>query len=102
MENEGIDKKCLYVQFESLTKNPKYEMERIYKYLELPEFQHDFQNVEQITQEDDAVYGMAPNLHKIRNVVEDVKPDYIDVLGEGFCKWIDEVCAGYQKSNGYG
>lgn len=102
METEGIDKKCLYVQFESLTKNPKYEMERIYKYLGLPNYEHDFQNVEQITQEDDAVYGMAPNLHVIRNVVEDIKPDYIDVLGEGLCKWIDEVCAGYQKSNGYG
>ena len=101
MKTQGVDKKCLYIRFEDLTGRPEQEMQKVYNYLGLPEFQHDFNNVEQLTQEDDAVYGMTADLHTVRPKVESVKSDYIDILGEGLCKWIDDQCAGYQQDYGY-
>tara|TARA_R110000824_G_scaffold353996_1_gene541075 strand:+ start:660 stop:1478 length:819 start_codon:yes stop_codon:yes gene_type:complete len=101
MKLQEIDKKCLYIRFEDLTKYPETEISRVYDYLGLPTFKHDFNNVEQLTQEDDALYGMGPGLHVIRPKVESIKPDYLDVLGEQLCKGIDEMCAGYQQDYGY-
>lgn len=101
MNAEDIVKKCCVVRFEDLCKNPEREMNKVYQYLELPEFIHDYEHVEQVTQEDDAVYGMTPTLHKVRKKVEFVTPDYIDVLSEGLCRWLDENCHGYQKDMGY-
>jgi sulfotransferase len=101
MTLEGTRDKCLIVRYEDLCKNTAIEMSRVYEYLGLPEFAHDFNDVEQITQEDDTVYGMTPDLHKVSKVVEVRKPDYIDVLGEGLCKEIDQMCAGYQQDFGY-
>jgi sulfotransferase len=101
MRTQGVDRKCHYVRFEDLTSRPFVEIQRVYKYLDLPEFTHNFSNVEQITQEDDAVYGMTANLHTVRPKVESLKPDYIDILGEGLCNWIDDQCAGYQYDHGY-
>lgn len=101
MHLQDVDKKCLFIRFEDLTKNPIAEINRVYDYIGLPAFVHDFKNVEQITKEDDSVYGLTPDLHVVRPEVEYVKPDYLDVLGEGLCKWIDDNCAGYQQEHGY-
>jgi sulfotransferase len=101
MALEGTNKKCLFVRYEDLTQSPDQVMQKVYEYLGLPVYEHDFNNVEQITVEDDAVYGMTPDLHKIQKEVKVLKPDYIDVLGEGLCQWIDETCMGYQQDFGY-
>ncbi len=101
MTREDITSKCLIIRYEDLCKNPATETGRVYQYLGLDPFAHDFENVEQVTQEDDAVYGMTPTLHKVRKKVEVIKPDYLEILGEGLCKQIDEMCAGYQSDFGY-
>jgi len=101
MSLEGVNQKCLYVRYEDLTQKPEQEMKRIYAYLGITEYAHDFNNVEQITIEDDAVYGMTPDLHKVNKVVEFKQPDYLEILGEGMCKWIDDTCMGYQQDFGY-
>jgi sulfotransferase len=87
MFKEGINKKVLFVKFEDFTTNPKKEMERIYQYLGLPYYEHDFNSVEQITTEDDSVYGIYGD-HKIKSKIEPVKNDYNDVLGVNASNWI--------------
>jgi len=62
-------------------------MTRIYNYLELPYFEHDFDNIEQITQEDDSVYGIYGD-HAIRKKLEPLPNDYREILGLGACNWI--------------
>jgi sulfotransferase len=84
---EGIDEKMLFIKFENLTQNPKKEIEKVYNFLELPQFKHDFNNVEQITQEDDQVYGMYGD-HTIKSKVEPVKKDYNQVLGTQAANWV--------------
>jgi sulfotransferase len=55
-------------------------MSRIYEYLCVDRFTHDFQHIPQITQEDDSVYGVFGD-HKIRPILSQNPDDYLDILG---------------------
>lgn len=84
---EGINKKMLFVKYEELAQNPEKEMTRIYEYLGVPHFVHDFDNIQQITQEDDSVYGIYGD-HTIRQKLEPLPKDFNEVLGSAACNWI--------------
>ncbi|MFA5235038.1 MAG: sulfotransferase [Sulfurimonas sp.] len=98
---EGIDKKVLFVRAEDLTSTPKTEMKKIYEYLNLPGFTHDFANIAQTTIEDDAIYGLTPDLHKIRSVVEPLVDNSARILGKDTCRWLDANIEFYQSYFGY-
>ena len=86
----GWDKHMLFVKFEDFTKDPSKEMNRIYDYLDLESYdKHNFNNVEQITKEDDSVYGIYGD-HEIKPVVSELPQDYIDILGEPTCDYIKQ------------
>jgi len=88
MFKEDINQHVLFVKFEDFSANPEQEMKRIYQYLELPYYDgHDFNNVEQVTTEDDSVYGIYGD-HVIKQKIEPQKPDYKDVLGINTCNWV--------------
>ena len=69
------------------SENPEKEIKRVYEYLGLPHFQHDFKNVQQLTKEDDTVYGVYGD-HTIRPEIVPLKKDYNDVLGKNASNWI--------------
>lgn len=94
MIREGIDKKVLFVRFEDLCSKPAAEMKRIYEYLEVPYFEHDFDAVEQITIEDDEVYGVFGD-HNIRKKVAPVPLSANQVLGRDVSKWIFDTYKWY-------
>lgn len=98
---EGINKEILYIRAEDLTSYPQREMDKIYSYLELETFKHDFDNVEQSIKEDDSVYGLTKDLHTIKNKVQPLTPDYDKILGKQICDWIDNQFAWYQQGFGY-
>jgi hypothetical protein len=60
---------------------------RIYKYLDIPEYKHDFDNVPQLTHEDDKLHGIF-GIHTIRNTVEMLPSDAKEVLGQDVSDWI--------------
>jgi hypothetical protein len=64
-------------------------MKRIYEYLELPYYQHDYKNIKQITHEDDKWYGIFGD-HIIRNKLRPVENDFREVLGPNACKLIED------------
>lgn len=84
---DGTAANILFVKFEDLTSNPDTEMQRIYNFLQVPYFQHDFENVEQITTEDDEVYGIYGD-HNIRQRVRPVPNTYKEILGPTTCNLI--------------
>ena len=84
---QGIDKNMLFVKFEDLCMYPDTEMMRIYNYLEIPYYKHDFDNVEQVTKEDDAVYGIYGD-HTIRTKVEPLHSQSKQILGRDVTDWI--------------
>ena len=68
----------------------------MYKYLELDSYAHDFQNVEQVTKEDDEVYGVFGD-HKIQKSVQFKNPDYKEVLGVNPSNWIKQNYAWFYE-----
>jgi sulfotransferase len=83
----GNDSKILFVKFEDLCLYPDAEMTKIYNYLDIPYFQHDFDNIEQITKEDDTVYGTFGD-HVIRTKLEPVTSRARSLLGKDVTDWI--------------
>jgi sulfotransferase len=83
----GYNNKILFVKFEDLCLYPDTEMQRIYQYLGIPFYQHDFDNIEQVTKEDDEVYGAFGD-HIIRTKLEPVRSKSKELLGKDINEWI--------------
>ena len=83
----GNNKHILFVRFEDLCLYPENTMKEIYDYLEIPHFEHDFDNIEQVTKEDDEVYGEFGD-HNIRQKLEVVPSKAKDILGKEVVNWI--------------
>jgi sulfotransferase len=98
---EKIDKNILFIKAEDFTEFPEVEMTKIYDYLNLKSYKHDFQNIEQSVKENDTVYGLNTNIHTIRNEIKPLKPDYNEILGKQICDAIDNNFYWYQKTFGY-
>ena len=77
---QGIDKHILFIRFEDLTLYPENELNKIYDFLEINRFQHNFKNVEQVTFEDDTVHGIFGD-HTIRKEIKPVYKQHNKYLG---------------------
>lgn len=84
---ENRDKKMLFIKYEDLTKNPKRSLESVYKYLEVPLYNHNFDKIDQLTSEDDTIYGIFGD-HQIQPQIKYSEPDYNNVLGVNAALWI--------------
>lgn len=101
MIRQGFDDKILFVKAEDLCLYPETEMRRIYEYLEIDHFEHSFDNIQQITQEDDEVYGMGTGLHTIRPKLEMKPSDAKAILGADICEWLYKTYQWYYDKFGY-
>lgn len=95
-----ISQKCLFIKFEEFTLNPEIEIEKIYKYLEIPYYKHDFNNIAQFTKEDDSFYRPFGD-HQIRNKIEPLQEDYIKILGKHNCNNIINKYNWFYKAFNY-
>jgi sulfotransferase len=86
---DGTHKNILFVRFEDLCENPNLEMEKIYDYFQIPNYQHDFNNIKQYTHENDNIYGIFGD-HIIKNKLKPLGSDWDEVLGENGCKLITD------------
>lgn len=82
-----LDKHMLFIKFEDLCLYPDFTMKQVYQYLNLPYFEHNFENIEQVTKEDDEVYGIFGD-HKIRTKLEPVRSRSKELLGNDVSEWI--------------
>ena len=97
---QGYDQNILFIRFEDFCRNPEIEIIRIYNYLGLPYFQHNFDNVEQLTQENDVIHGIFGD-HKIKNKVEPVVEDFVNILGFHNCDSIKNNYAWFYNRFNY-
>ena len=51
-----------------------------------------FDNITQITKEDDEIYGLVSDLHTIRPSLSLNAPDYKEILGLDICNWFANSC----------
>jgi sulfotransferase len=100
VHQRGWNKKMLFLRFEDLTAQPAEALQKVYRYLGVPEFKHDFNEVAQVTQEDDQIFGI-PGLHEIRPKVEPLASDYLDILGHDAVRFVQNQYGWYFKYFGY-
>lgn len=82
-----LDHKILFVKYEDLCLRPENEISRIYNYLEVPHFQHNFDYIEQITHEEDGPHDGFGD-HTIRNTLSLQPSRANELLGESVTEWI--------------
>jgi sulfotransferase len=98
--SEGYRTGIHFVEYKDLVSNPKETMRQIYKFLGESEYNHDFKNLINQHQEDDAkIYGFT-DMHEVRKELkstaqmpEDVLPKVIldAVVGAEFWRELDDV-----------
>ena len=57
------------VKYEDLLSAPQETMDKIYNFLELESFKHNFKSIRKIEEYNDKVLGFAKDLHKVRRVL---------------------------------
>lgn len=80
----GLGDRLLLVEYETLTSEPKETMDAVWDFLGMKAPDHNFDDVKQVTTEDDSVHGL--DLHTIRPKVEPVADDSATILGEALVK----------------
>jgi sulfotransferase len=72
--------RILFVDYNRFCSTPKAQMKRIYEFLELPNYEHDFENIVQEEVYNDLANGL-PNLHKIKPSLDKTTINCVDYLG---------------------
>jgi len=85
--SQGKDSQILFLKFEDLLTFPQETLNKVYDYLEVPRFVHTFDQINQITIENDRILGFGAD-HTIKNKLEPLKEDYLEVLGKHNCDYI--------------
>jgi hypothetical protein len=93
-----IEDEIFFVKFEDFCRFPEPVMRSLYKYLEIPYFAHDFNNIIQVTDQNDGFYIFN---HKIRKEVRPVKPKAIDIMGIDACNWVYDTYEWFFKKFNY-
>lgn len=76
----GFGDRLFLIDFNDMTSKPKDTFKKIYKFLDEPYFEHDFEHVERVILEDGHVNGLK-NLDKIRNKVVSMESVWQKILG---------------------
>jgi sulfotransferase len=100
VHQRGWNKKILFLRFEDLTAQPAATLQKVYQYLGVPEYTHNFDKVLQVTEEDDKIFGV-PGLHEIRPKVEPLQNDYLEVLGRDAVRHLQQNYTWYFQLFGY-
>jgi sulfotransferase len=98
--DRGYQDKILFVRFEDLTSDPQRELDKVHDYLEIPKFRYDFDNIEQVTHEDDKFHGKYGD-HKIEKAVKPVPSKAKEILGDLICEQIYDNHEWYFTEFGY-
>ena len=57
-----------FIEYEDLVSNPAAELDKLYNFLNLEPFKHDFSNIVNTVQENDEVYGLS-GMHDVRSTI---------------------------------
>lgn len=81
LKTENSNTFCI-VEYEDIVKNSKNTMNQIYNFLEMPKYNHDFNNIKKIEEDFDGKLGFPKNLHTIRPKINKTSKDPNSVLSE--------------------
>jgi len=79
--NRGYADKILFVRMEDYCKNPKQATKKMYKFLDLPLYDHDFINIEQTIHEHDAIHLPFGDHQCGSGAIRPAVEDWLDIIG---------------------
>lgn len=79
---ENNSEHLIFIEYDDLIADPQRELNRIYDFLGLERYEHDFNNVQNKTPENDIHWGLI-GLHDIRPKVEKTSPHPKEIIGMG-------------------
>jgi len=98
--HQGFQQHILFLRYEDLVSDPQSQMNIIYDYLKLDRFNHDFNNIRQLTYENDEIHGIFGD-HKIKPKLEPLIEDWEDILGLNNCDLIINHYKWFYEAFGY-
>ena len=78
---KGYGNNLLLIEYDDLVKTPQQELNKIYEFLQLPNYSHTFENITPKANENDEVYRLD-NMHTVRDRVEKIHRDNSKYLSE--------------------
>ena len=81
---QKLDKNILFFRYEDFCQAPDEHMKRLYEFFQVEYFQHDWNNIQQLTSENDEAHGIFGD-HKIRKELKPLRKDFLEVLGPYTC-----------------
>jgi sulfotransferase len=76
----GYLDRFLFIDYNRFCNSPKSQTKRIYEFLELPKFEHDFEKIDQTEIYNDLAIGL-PNVHKIKPSLDRTTVNCVEYLG---------------------
>lgn len=76
----GDAEHMLFIRYEDLCRDPESTMVQVYEYLDLPLFQHDFENIVKVLPEHDEAFGPFGK-HKVDGSLREPTVDFPRILG---------------------
>ena len=76
----GYLDRFLFIDYNRFCNSPKSQTKRIYEFLELPKFEHDFEKIVQTEVYNDMAVGL-PNLHKVKPSLDRTTVNCVEYLG---------------------
>lgn len=70
-----------FIEYEDLINNTELEINKVYDFLEIPKYHHDYNNIENNIKEDDKIYGLS-GMHDVRPTISKRKINKEHVLSE--------------------
>ncbi len=90
----NFNQDVLFIRYEDFCKNPLPEMAKIYNYLEMPFWLHDFKGIKQVTQYNDVIHFAKHDIDKDVKVKESKA---MEILGKEICIQIENHYDWYFK-----
>ena len=82
LESLKNHRECIHmVEYDDLISNPQRTMSKIYKFINLDEYKHNFDHIDNSNKENDILWGIK-NLHKVRKKLKKVDYSVYQILGE--------------------
>ena len=81
VKHENKDMFCI-ISYDNIVNNPQETMNKIYNFLELPEYNHNFNKIIKLEKDNDEMFNYPKNMHEIRSTLNKISKDPKKILSE--------------------
>jgi hypothetical protein len=95
-KNDSVNDNLCFIKYDDIVLNADSTFKKIYSFLGIDFFQHNFNNIKQSIFHDDKSAGLPEDLHKIKSTLSKDTVDYKTVLSEEIIDRINSLDYFYQ------